>query len=87
LSAFTRGAGDFSLFLLFLGQPYPIFGQGRQIFPIVYISHPTLPKDRKKPLGQHNFFLQLQIQFLFVPPQRYYIGPPSSKILELHSCF
>jgi hypothetical protein len=34
-----------------------------------------------------TFFLQFQIEFFFSPPWRYYIFLPSSKILEVHSCF
>jgi hypothetical protein len=51
-----RGPRDSTLPFLFKGQPCPIFGQGRQIFALVYITQPTLPRDKKKPSGQHNFF-------------------------------
>ena len=39
--------------------------QVRQIFAVVYIIQPTLPKVLKKPLGQHSFFPTTPNSILF----------------------
>jgi hypothetical protein len=49
--ALQEGAWNFTLPFYFQNQPCPIFGQGRQILNLVYISQPALPKVQKKPLG------------------------------------
>jgi hypothetical protein len=64
-----------------------LWGRAAKFLPSVYITQPALPRDQKKPLGQHNFFSTTPNSNLFIFPQRYYIGPPSFKISDLCSCF
>jgi hypothetical protein len=68
-------------------SPAPSLGRAAKCLSLVYITQSALPRDQKKPSGQHNFFPTTPNSNFFFPPQRYYIGPPSFKISDLRSCF